>query len=60
MMPRKESPEALLVLLERLTEISSLSLAALPVLVNVHPATRRMLAHWGYVATANLKGKAKP
>lgn len=47
-MPRKESPEALLVLLERLTEIGSLSSTALPVLVNVHPATRRMLAHWGY------------
>jgi TnpA family transposase len=48
MMPRKESAEALLVLLERLGKISSLRSTAVPALASVHPATRRMLARWGY------------
>ena len=48
MMPRKESPEALLALLERLTAMQSLGLTALPAMAGVHPATRRMLANWGY------------
>jgi Tn3 transposase DDE domain/Domain of unknown function (DUF4158) len=47
-MPRKESPEALLALLERLTTMRSLGLTALPAMAGVHPATRRMLANWGY------------
>ena len=47
-MPRKESPEALLALLERLTAMQSLGLTALPAMAGVHPATRRMLANWGY------------
>jgi TnpA family transposase len=47
-MARKESPEALLSLLDRLTEIRSLGLTALPAMADVHPATRRMLASWGY------------
>jgi hypothetical protein len=47
-MPRKESPEALLALLERLTNIASLGLAGLTVISSVHPATRRILANWGY------------
>lgn len=48
-MSPKESPEALLSLLERLTEIRSLGLTALPAMSDVHPATtRRMLASWGY------------
>jgi hypothetical protein len=47
-MARKESPEALLSLLERLTDIRSLGLTALPAMADVHPATRRMLASWGY------------
>ena len=47
-MARKESPEALLSLLDRLTEIRSLGLTALPAMADVHPATRRMLASWWY------------
>lgn len=47
-MPRKESPEALLTPLERLTEIRSLGLTALRAMADVYPATRRMLASWGY------------
>jgi len=47
-MPRKESPEALLALLDRLSEIGSLGLSGLSALTEVHPATRRMLANWGY------------
>jgi hypothetical protein len=47
-MPRKESPEAVLSLLDRLTEIRSLGLTALPAMADVHPATRRMLGSWGY------------
>ena len=47
-MPRKESPEALTALLERLTDIGSLGLAGLTVISSVHPATRRILADWGY------------
>ena len=35
-------------LLERLTEIASLGLASLTVISSVHPATRRVLADWGY------------
>jgi Domain of unknown function (DUF4158) len=45
---RKESPEALLTLLDQLSEIRLLGLTALPTLVEVHPATRRLLAGWGY------------
>ena len=45
---RKESPEALLGLLDQLSDIRSLGLTAWPALVEVHPATRRLLAHWGY------------
>ncbi len=45
---RKESPEALLMLLDQLTQIASLDLTALPALSDVHPATRRLLAGWGY------------
>ena len=48
MMPRKESPEALLALLEQLTAMQSLGLTALPAMAGVHPETRRMLANWGY------------
>jgi hypothetical protein len=47
-MPRKESPEALLALLDRLSQIGSLGLSGLSALTEVHPATRRMLANWGY------------
>src|SRR5262249_46330261 len=47
-MPRKESPEALLALLDRLSQIGSLGLSELSALTEVHPATRRMLANWGY------------
>ena len=45
---RKESPEALLMLLDQLSQIASLDLTALPALADVHPATRRLLAGWGY------------
>jgi hypothetical protein len=47
-MPRKESPDALCALLERLTEMHASSLSACPALNRVHPATRRLLASWGY------------
>jgi hypothetical protein len=47
-MPRKESPEALLALLDQLTEIRSLGLTGLSDNTDVHPATRRLLASWGY------------
>ena len=46
--PRKESPSALLTLLDRLTELCASQLSALPVLSEIHPATRRLLASWGY------------
>jgi TnpA family transposase len=45
---RKESPEALLVLTNQLSRIRSLGLTGLPALADVHPATRRLLAGWGY------------
>ena len=45
---RKESAEALLILLDQLTQIGSLGLIAWPALADVHPATRRLLAGWGY------------
>ena len=45
---RKESPEALLVLTDQLSQIRSLGLTAWPALADVHPATRRLLAGWGY------------
>jgi TnpA family transposase len=45
---RKESPEALLVLLDQLSDVRSLGLTAWPALADVHPATRRLLAGWGY------------
>jgi TnpA family transposase len=45
---RKESPEALLVLLEQLSDIRSLGLTAWPALADIHPATRRLLSGWGY------------
>jgi Domain of unknown function (DUF4158) len=47
-LPRKESPEAVLAVLARLVAIGDLGLAILPVLAEVHPATRRLLANWGY------------
>jgi len=43
---RKESPEALSALIERLTEIRSSGLTVAPSIAEVHPATRRMLASW--------------
>lgn len=45
---RKESPEALLGLLDQLSDIRSLGLTAWPALAEIHPATRRLLAGWGY------------
>jgi hypothetical protein len=45
---RKESPEALLALLDRLSAILEWGLATLPAVESVHPATRRLLANWGY------------
>ncbi|MGC2657571.1 MAG: DUF4158 domain-containing protein [Bryobacteraceae bacterium] len=45
---RKESPESLLALLEQLSDVRSLGLTAWPALAEIHPATRRMLAGWGY------------
>jgi len=45
---RKESPEALLSLLDRLTAILERGLATLPAIEAIHPATRRLLANWGY------------
>lgn len=45
---RKESPEALLALLDQLSEIRSLGLTAWPALADVHPAARRLLAGWAY------------
>jgi hypothetical protein len=45
---RKESPEALLSLLDRLTTILERGLATLPAIEAIHPATRRLLANWGY------------
>jgi len=46
-MPRKELPEALLALLERLAAVQSLDFTVLPAMAGVHPATRRTLASWG-------------
>ena len=34
--------------LDRLTELCASHLSALPILNEVHPATRRLLATWGY------------
>lgn len=48
MVARKESPEALLVLTDQLSQIRSVGLTAWPALADVHPATRRLLAGWGY------------
>jgi hypothetical protein len=45
---RKESPEALLGLLDQLSDVRSLGLTAWPALAEIHPATRRLLAGWGY------------
>jgi hypothetical protein len=45
---RKESPESLLALLDQLSDVRSLGLTAWPALAEIHPATRRMLAGWGY------------
>jgi TnpA family transposase len=45
---RKESPEALLVLTDQLSQIRSVGVTAWPALADVHPATRRLLAGWGY------------
>ena len=45
---RKESPEALLGLLDQLSDVRCLGLTAWPALAEVHPATRRLLAGWGY------------
>lgn len=45
---RKESPEALHGLLDQLTALRSLGLTARPALADIHPATRRLLARWGY------------
>src|SRR5262249_28608195 len=47
-LPRRESPEAMLALTQQLTELGSLGLATHPDLARVHPATRRLLASWGY------------
>ena len=44
----KESPESLLALLEQLSDVRSLGLTAWPALAEIHPATRRLLAGWGY------------
>ena len=45
---RKESPESLLGLLDQLNDVRSLGLTAWPALAEIHPATRRLLAGWGY------------
>ena len=45
---RKESPESLLGLLDQLSDVRSLGLTACPSLAEIHPATRRLLAGWGY------------
>ena len=45
---RKESPESLLALLEQLSDVRSLGLTLWPALDEIHPATRRLLAGWGY------------
>ena len=45
---RKESPESLLGLLDQLGDVRSLGLTAWPPLADIHPATRRLLAGWGY------------
>ncbi|MBI1748607.1 MAG: Tn3 family transposase [Acidobacteria bacterium] len=45
---RKESPGALLVLTDQLSQMRSIGLTAWPALADVHPATRRLLAGWGY------------
>jgi hypothetical protein len=39
----------LIALLERLTDIASLGLAALTVISSVHPATPRILVDWEYL-----------
>ena len=44
----RESPESLLTLLDQLRDIRLIGLTALPALGEVHPATRRLLAGWGY------------
>ncbi len=45
---RKESPESLLALLDQLSDVRSLGLTVWPALAEIHPATRRLLAGWGY------------
>jgi hypothetical protein len=59
---RKESPESLLGLLDQLGDVRSLGLTAWPPLADIHPATRRLLAGWGYRCLefkALLRGQAK-
>lgn len=48
LLPRRESPVALITLTERLPEMQALDLATLPILHEIHPATRALLASWGY------------
>lgn len=47
-LPRRESPEALVALTERLTHLRTLELIPSPPVQSLHPAMRHLLATWGY------------
>lgn len=47
LLPRRESPAAVAALTTRLAQIQAAGLRDLPILQQVHPATRALLASWG-------------
>jgi hypothetical protein len=47
LLPRRESPAVVVALTTRLSQIQAAGLSDLPVLQQVHPATRALLASWG-------------
>jgi hypothetical protein len=48
LLPHRESPAAVVALTARLGQIQAVGLSDLPVLQRVHPATRALLASWGW------------
>lgn len=48
LLARRESPAAFAALAARLADVQSVGLATFPVLQQIHPATRAVLASWGY------------
>ncbi|MDQ3686747.1 MAG: DUF4158 domain-containing protein, partial [Acidobacteriota bacterium] len=48
LLPRRESTGALYALILRLTDLQAIRLTTLPILHQIHPAMRALLASWGY------------